>query len=74
MWKMLSRELEVSSGLPFSQLLQGRYVGKLVWEAYQAGLARDPMKVHPRYLRASAAEVKMKAGLLRPAPSAPDSE
>ena len=41
---------------------------QIAHEAIQQGLARDPVKVRPRYLRASEAEVKLKKGLLKPSP------
>lgn len=64
-WKVLPKKNELSSDQPFLDQVQGRYVACLAWEAYQAGLARDPLKIHPRYLRASDAEIKLKAGLLK---------
>jgi tRNA threonylcarbamoyladenosine biosynthesis protein TsaB len=68
-WKALpaSRELKVPA--PFSDFVQGRYAGLLAWEACQAGIAREALSVHPRYVRASDAELKLKAGLLPPGPS-----
>lgn len=67
-WKKLPKSQRVEVPIPFSDCIQGRYIGILAWEAYQAGLAREALEVHPRYLRASDAEVKLKAGLLPVAP------
>lgn len=64
-WAKLPKVREAKVPVPFSDQVQGRYVAMLAWEALQAGLSRDPLSVHPRYLRASDAEVKMKAGLLK---------
>ncbi len=63
-WSCLPRSKELEPELPFSHLIQGRYVALLALEAYQAGLANDPLQVHPHYLRASDAELKLRAGLL----------
>jgi tRNA threonylcarbamoyladenosine biosynthesis protein TsaB len=63
-WKTLPRAREVISPASFSSQIQGRFVGQLAWEAFQAGLARKALEIHPRYLRASDAEIKLKAGLL----------
>ena len=73
LWKKLpaSRRTEIPAG--FSDHVQGRYVGQLAWEAFQAGVAREALTVHPRYLRAAEAEVKLKKGLLPPGPSRGDS-
>jgi hypothetical protein len=72
-WKELPRKRELLPPAPFPTHVQGRYLGQLVWEAYQAGLARDALRIHPRYLRASDAELKLRAGLLAPSPTkAPD--
>lgn len=73
-WKLMPAKFEVEPGFPYSDQIQGRYLGILVWEAYQAGLARDPLSVHPRYLRASDAELKLKAGLLPKGPTRGDAE
>ena len=64
-WKTLpvARRAEIPDF--FSNQVQGRYLGQIVWEAFQAGLHSDPARVLPRYLRASDAEVKLKAGLLK---------
>ena len=67
-WKKLPASKELEMAAPFSHQIQGRYVGLLVWEAYQAGLAREALLVHPRYVRAADAEIKLKAGLLKKAP------
>ncbi|MEK6579127.1 MAG: tRNA (adenosine(37)-N6)-threonylcarbamoyltransferase complex dimerization subunit type 1 TsaB [Bdellovibrionota bacterium] len=69
LWKKLPASKELQSVLPFSQGVQGRYLGQLAWEAYQAGMARPALKVVPRYLRVSDAELKLKAGLLPPGPT-----
>ncbi|MCM2277083.1 MAG: tRNA (adenosine(37)-N6)-threonylcarbamoyltransferase complex dimerization subunit type 1 TsaB [Oligoflexia bacterium] len=68
-WKCLPAAKELKVSQPFPNHVQGRYVALLAWEASQAGLARHALKVHPRYLRASDAELKLKAGLLPPGPS-----
>jgi len=63
-WKILPASKEISSPVNFSAQVQGRYVGQLAWEGFQAGLSRKALEIHPRYLRASDAELKLKAGLL----------
>lgn len=68
-WKLLPKTLEVECPLPGVHSVQGRYLGSLVWEAIQAGLARPALEVHPRYLRLADAEKKLRAGELAPAPS-----
>lgn len=72
-WKQLPAKKRIECLLSFPDQVQGRYVGLLAWEAYQAGLARDSLLVHPRYLRASDAELKLKAGLLPKGPTRGDS-
>lgn len=62
-WKKLSKSKMLDSRSAFADQVQGRYVGLLAWEAYQAGLARQALAVHPRYVRASDAELKLKARL-----------
>ena len=61
-WKALGLKREVPSGLgaAFPHQIQGRYAALLAWEAHQAALGRDPMDVHPRYLRASDAELNLR--------------
>ncbi|MBC7692166.1 MAG: tRNA (adenosine(37)-N6)-threonylcarbamoyltransferase complex dimerization subunit type 1 TsaB [Methylotenera sp.] len=68
-WKLLPADQEIPCPVPFSDQVQGRYLGLLVWEAFQAGLVRKPLEVHPRYVRASDAELKLKAGLLPKGPT-----
>jgi tRNA threonylcarbamoyladenosine biosynthesis protein TsaB len=72
-WKELPVSREIEAPVPFAHHVQGRYLGLLAWEAYQAGLGRDALRVHPRYLRAPDAELKLKAGLLPPGPTRGDS-
>lgn len=67
-WSALPVKKEIRKELPFSEQVQGRYLGMLVWEAFQAGFVSASLDVHPRYLRGSDAEVKLKAGLLKPSP------
>ena len=64
-WKALPRNQEIELLLPYSDHVQGRYLGLLCYQTLQAGLARSPSQVIPRYVRASDAELKLKAGLLR---------
>ncbi len=68
-WKALPARRRIVAPLPGSALVQGRALGILVWEAHQAGLGRPPQEVKPRYLRASDAEMKLKAGLLPKGPT-----
>lgn len=70
-WAELPKERRLELPVPFSSVIQARYVGLLAWEAFEAGLARAPLDVHPRYLRASHAEIKLASGLLREAPHVP---
>ncbi len=60
-WKKLPARSKLESPIPFSDQIQGRYVGLLSWEAHQVGLAREGLKIHPRYVRAPDAELKLKA-------------
>lgn len=71
-WKELPKSQRLEPPVPFPDQIQGRYVGLLAWEAYQAGLAREALKIHPRYLRASDAEIKLRAGLLPSGPTRGD--
>jgi hypothetical protein len=70
-WEMLPRGREIVPRAPALEHVQGRFLGMLAWEAWQAGLAREALEVHPRYLRVSDAELKLKAGLLKAAPGEP---
>jgi tRNA threonylcarbamoyladenosine biosynthesis protein TsaB len=69
LWKKLpaSRRIEVPSS--FTEHIQGRFLGQLAWEAYQAGVVRKALNVHPHYLRVADAEMKLKQGLLPPGPT-----
>jgi tRNA threonylcarbamoyladenosine biosynthesis protein TsaB len=68
-WSKMPKAAEGEPTALFPHHVQGRYLGQLAWEAFQAGLARDPLLVHPRYLRASDAELKLRAGLLPAGPT-----
>lgn len=67
-WGQLPEKRELQLEVPFSDQVQGRYLGMLAWEAWKAGLARPALEVHPRYVRASDAELKLKSGVLKRAP------
>jgi tRNA threonylcarbamoyladenosine biosynthesis protein TsaB len=69
MWDELPKSRRVLLPHLFANQVQGRFVAQLAWEGYQAGLGRDALRVHPRYVRASDAEIKLKAGLLPAGPS-----
>lgn len=71
-WKSLPKSKALDLPFSFADHVQGRYLGQLVWEAYQAGLAREALTVFPRYIRASDAELKLKAGLLPAGPTRGD--
>ncbi|OFZ34642.1 MAG: hypothetical protein A2070_05825 [Bdellovibrionales bacterium GWC1_52_8] len=68
-WDDLPSKSELKVPAVFANQVQGRYLGLLAWEAVQAGLSVEGLAVHPRYLRASDAELKLKAGLLPPGPT-----
>ncbi|MEK6704248.1 MAG: tRNA (adenosine(37)-N6)-threonylcarbamoyltransferase complex dimerization subunit type 1 TsaB [Bdellovibrionota bacterium] len=68
-WTQLPSTSELKLNFPFADHIQPRYLGLLCWEAFQAGLATDPLSVLPQYLRASDAEIKLRAGLLPPGPT-----
>jgi tRNA threonylcarbamoyl adenosine modification protein YeaZ len=68
-FRQLPKAKEIEFVAPFADHIQGRYLGQAVWEAHEAGLAREALRVHPRYLRASDAEIKLKAGALPPGPT-----
>jgi hypothetical protein len=41
---------------PFSQVMQGRALGALVWQAYREGKISSALEIYPTYLRVSHAE------------------
>jgi tRNA threonylcarbamoyladenosine biosynthesis protein TsaB len=45
-----------------------RVLAQIVWEGLQQGILRNSLQIRPHYLRDSDAEVKLKKGLLKPAP------
>jgi tRNA A37 threonylcarbamoyladenosine modification protein TsaB len=67
-WELLPRSREIAPRAPALEQVQGRFLGMLAWEAWQAGLAREALTVHPHYLRVPDAELKLRAGLLKGAP------
>lgn len=69
LWAGLPTAREMEAPVPFSDHVQGRYIGLLAWEAFQSGLARKALHVFPRYIRASDAELKLRAGLLHQGPT-----
>ena len=60
-WKRIPKKYHIESPFLFSDGVQGRFLAQLAWEGVQAGFAREALNVHPRYLRASDAEIKLKA-------------
>jgi tRNA threonylcarbamoyl adenosine modification protein YeaZ len=69
LWKKLPEKKRVEIPAAFSEHVQGRYLAQLAWESFQAGVLRKPLLVHPRYMRAADAELKLKQGLLPPGPT-----
>jgi tRNA threonylcarbamoyl adenosine modification protein YeaZ len=69
LWKKLPQAKRIEVPPIFSEHVQGRYLGQLAWEAFQAGIMRKPLLVHPAYLRAADAELKLRQGLLPPGPT-----
>ena len=69
LWKKLPASRRIELPAVFSEHVQGRYVGQLAWETLQTGIARGALTVHPRYLRAAEAEMKLRKGLLPPGPT-----
>ena len=51
-----------------SNLIEAKTLVQLAFEAIQQGIERDAHHLRPRYLRDSDAEVKLRQGLLKPAP------
>ncbi len=68
LWAKLPKKSRIQISLSDLHRIRGESLVKLAFEAIQQGLFRDPIQVRPRYLRASEAEVKLKAGLLKPSP------
>jgi tRNA threonylcarbamoyl adenosine modification protein YeaZ len=64
----LPRETRIEVPHLTDQGVDPRTLGQLAWEGVQAGLPRAAELVGPRYLRASEAEMKLKAGLLPKGP------
>jgi tRNA threonylcarbamoyl adenosine modification protein YeaZ len=62
-WKKLPQSLEIQWPSLTRNFVQGKYLGQLVWEAFQASIVRQALQVHPRYLRASDAECRLKIAI-----------
>ncbi len=60
-WEVLPLDKEVKQETNFLDQVQGRYLGLLAWEAIQIGVIRKALDVTPHYIRASDAELKLKA-------------
>ncbi len=60
-WKKLPQRSEMKLTSLKKNLIQPRYLGELVKEAFELGRAQDALKVFPEYLRVSDAELKLKA-------------
>ena len=63
-WNSLPADQELLLPFPFSDRVQGRYLGHLVWRAIGHQLAGEGLTLSPRYLRASNAELRYKNGSL----------
>jgi tRNA threonylcarbamoyladenosine biosynthesis protein TsaB len=68
-WAQLPEAQRLTVPVPFSEGVQGRTLALLAWEAWQSGISTPALSVQPRYLRASDAEIKLKAGLLPQGPT-----
>ena len=68
LWAKLPKKSRLQISLSDLHRIRGESLVRLAFEAIQQELFRDPIQVRPRYLRASEAEVKLKAGLLKPSP------
>jgi tRNA threonylcarbamoyl adenosine modification protein YeaZ len=69
LWKGLPAARRIEVPTSFAEHVQGRYLGQLAWEAYQAGVVRKALNVHPRYMRVADAELKLRQGLLPAGPT-----
>ncbi len=65
----LPMEKQIKLDFPFLHQIQGRSLAQMTWEGLQAGVERPSGLIFPKYMRASHAEIKLKAGLLPPGPS-----
>ncbi len=64
LWEHLPHERRRIFPFPFANQVEGRSLGLMAWEAWQIQKRWHPLNVYPRYLRASDAELKLRAGLL----------
>jgi tRNA threonylcarbamoyladenosine biosynthesis protein TsaB len=64
LWQQLPQEARRYFPFPFSNQVSGHGLGLMACEALFAQSDWDALKIYPSYLRASDAELKLKAGLL----------
>ena len=69
-WDLLPLKRELRCPDLLSSLGQGRALAEVVWQEYQQKKSNtSALSVFPRYIRASDAEVKLKSGLIKRAPT-----
>jgi hypothetical protein len=64
----LLNQLPKKQRIPMDFTFDPKVLAQVVWEGVQQGILRTSLQVRPHYLRESDAEVKLKKGLLKPAP------
>ena len=67
-WKSLPQKSRIREDSPSFHQSKAQALTQLAFEAIQQAVFRAPESLKPRYLRDSEAEVKLKAGLLKPSP------
>jgi len=68
-WERLPQDRRIQADLPMMHAVQGRYLAERVTQKYLSEGGESALEVKPRYLRASAAELKLEKGLLPPGPT-----
>jgi tRNA threonylcarbamoyladenosine biosynthesis protein TsaB len=71
LFEALPRSAKIEVDDPALHRVQPGALARLAFEAVQQGLVRSASQIHPRYLRASEAEINLKNGRLRPSPVHP---
>lgn len=67
-WSALPKKSRLQVFLTDVHRIQEESLVRMAFEAVQQGLLRESGMIHPRYLRASEAEVNLKKGILKPSP------